>query len=108
DRLAEAGIELGLVEALDVRAQVEEVEGIGGTAILGFLDERARVGKPADASAGGHREVMTALAAGVERRGELVVAVVRPAAGAGVRVLLAGPPRLHLLDRDIDPGLGHA
>ena len=54
-----------------------------------------------------HREVVAAVRADVERRRELVVAVVRPAARAGVRVLLLAGRRLRVLDPDVDAGLGH-
>ena len=52
DRLAEAGVQLGLREPLGVRPQVEEVERVVGADIGGLLDERARVGVPVDARAG--------------------------------------------------------
>ena len=82
------GVELRLGEPLRVRPQVEEVERVVGADVGRLLDERARVGVPRDPRAGRHREVVAAVAADPECGLELVVAVVRAALGAGVRVLL--------------------
>ena len=90
DRLGETGVQLGLGEPLDVGPEVEELERIGRANVGRLLDERALVGEPRDPGPGRHREMVAALAADVERRRELVVAIVRLAARAGVRVLLLG------------------
>ena len=101
---AEPGLHLGLGEPLGVRAQVEEVERILGVEVGRLLDERARVGERVDPRARAHREVMAALRADPERRLELVVAVVRVAARAGVRVLRRRGRLVVGLDGDVDFG----
>src|SRR5581483_2830210 len=65
-------------------------------------------GVPRDARPRQHREVMAAVRADRERRFELVVAVMRAAPRAGVRMLLVGGGRsVPVLDLDVDRGLGH-
>src|SRR3954452_2090398 len=107
-RLAEPGVQLGLREALRVRAQVEEVERILGADVRRLLQEGAGIGVPVDPRAGAHREVVTTVRADPQRRLQLVVPVVRTALRAGVRMLLLCWGRSVLvLDLDVDPGLGH-
>jgi hypothetical protein len=106
DRLAEPGVQLRFRKALHVRAQVEELERVVGADLGRLLDEGAGIGVPVDAGAGAHREVVATVAAHPQHRRELVVAIVRPALGAGVGVLLLGCRRSVLvLDLDVDPGL---
>ena len=110
-RVAEARRELGLGEPLRVRPQVEEVERVRRAEVGVLLVERARVGKLLDPLARPHREVVAALLADAEVLGELVVAVVRAAAGTGVRMGLVrrGSGVALALDGDVDaigPG-GH-
>ena len=112
DRVAEARPELRLGEALDVRPEVEELERVGRAQVAVLLLERAGVGKLRDTLARADRKVMTALRADAEVLGELVVAIVRSAARARVRVpaaaVAAGRVGLLVLDRDVDvPGGGH-
>ena len=107
-RFAQPGVELRFGETLRVRPQVEELERVVGADVGRLLDERALVGVPRDPPAGRHREVMPAVAADPECGLELVVAEVRAALGARVRVLRVRRGRSVLvLDLDVDPGLGH-
>ena len=102
-RVAEAGVDLGFREPLGVRAKVEERERVG-RAQLGVLLARTSRGLPVARSAPGrHRKVVAALRADAKVLSELVVAIVRPAAGArvGVRLPLAGPVPF-CLDRHVD------
>ena len=66
--------------------QVEEVERVLGAHVGRVLLPRARVGEMVDARAGTHGEVVTAMRTHPRRAVELVVAVVRLAARAGVRM----------------------
>ena len=75
-------------EPLWVWAQVEEAEGVLRPKLGGFFLERALVGELLDPLACPDREVVAALWADAQIRRELVVAVVRPAGRACVRVLL--------------------
>src|SRR5262249_2730217 len=107
-RLAETGLQLRLGETLRVRTQVEEAQRILTPHVRGFFHERTLVCERCDARTRVHREVVPALRADPERPLELVVAVVRLAPGARVRMLLAVRlRRVAVLDRDVDPGRGH-
>ena len=112
DGVAEAGGDLGFRKPLGVRAKVEERERVGRAQLGVLLGERARIGQLLDPLPGADREVMAALRADAKVLGELVVAVVRPAAGAGVGVRLLGRRVRCLLrlDRHVDALLtgGHA
>ena len=90
-RVAEPGRDLRLGEPLGVGPQVEEVERVVRAQLGGLLDERALVGELRDPLAGVHREVVAALRADAEVRLQLVVAVVRAAARARVRMSLRRP-----------------
>ena len=89
DRVAEPRLDLGLDEPLRVRAQVEEVQRIRRAQLGVALDERSRIDELLDPLARADAEVMAALRADAQRLLELVVAVVRAAAGARVRMRLA-------------------
>ena len=102
DRVAEAGLDLGLGEALGVRTQVEEPERVGRAEVRVLLDERARVDELLDALARTDAEVVAALRADAKRLRELVVAVVRAAAGARVRMRLALGRLVRALALDLD------
>src|SRR3990170_1700371 len=103
--VTEAGRDLGLGEALRVRAKVEEPEWVGGAKAGVFLDERALVGELRDALTRPNGEVVAALRADPERLLELLVSVVGVALRARVRMLraLAHRGRAALLDRHVDP-----
>jgi hypothetical protein len=108
DRLGEAGVELGLGQALRVRPEVEEAQWIVGADVRRLLDEAAVVRQPVDAGVRRHRVVVAAVRADPQCLRELVVAVVRPAARAGVGVLLVpGLRYVRVLDLDVDPCLRH-
>jgi hypothetical protein len=104
DRVALPRLHLRLDEPVGVGPQIEEVERVVGAQVGRLLDEAALVEQLRDPLVRPHREVVAALAAETEVLGQLVVAVVRPAGGAGVRVALL---RLRLggcvpvLDRDV-------
>ena len=108
DRLGQAGVQLGLGEALAVRAQVEEAERIGRADVLGLLDERARRrpatrSVPAPASGSGGRSARRRRArARARRRGSATRS--RGRCWGASRL---GRGRWQLLDLDVDPCLGH-
>ena len=106
-RVGQTGVQLRLRESLPVGAQVEERERVGRSHLRRLLDERAGVGEPRDSSACRHAEVVSALRAHPGSRLQLVVAVVRPAAGTRIRVFLLGRRALHLLDLHVDTGFAH-
>ena len=88
-RVAKAGGDLRLSEPLGVGAQVEEAERVVGAELGGLLGEAAFVGETGDPRVRAHREVVPALRADIEVLRQLVVAVVRAAGRAGVRVRLS-------------------
>ncbi len=103
-RLAESGRELRLRQPLGVGAQVEEVEWVVGAQLAGLLGEAVLVHELADPLPRVYGEVMAALGTDPQARLELVVAVVRAAAGARVRMrtpVVLGRGVL-VLDRDVD------
>ena len=108
-RLAEPGLELRLGESLRVRAQVEEVERIFAADVRRLFDERTLVRQRPDPRACLHLEVVAAVRTDPQVGVELVVAIVRLALGAGVRMLLARRVgrAAPVLDRNVDPGGGH-
>src|SRR5581483_11710441 len=79
--------ELRLREALRVRTQVEERQRILGAELGRLFDERPLVGERGDSRPSAHRIVVAALRADPKRALELVVAVVRVTARAGVRMV---------------------
>ena len=107
DRVAEPRLHLRLGQALRVRPEVEEPEGIGRAEVLVLLGERARIDELLDALARANAEVVPALRAHAKRLLELVVPVVGAAAGARVRVVgaLGRLVRSLALDLDVDATL---
>ena len=108
-RVPETGRDLGFGEPLGVRAQVEEGERIFGPQVDGLLLEGPRVDELRDPLARSHRKVVAALRADAKVRLELVVAVVRPARRARVRVLSSSVRvvgAMLVLDRDVYAWLG--
>ena len=87
-RVAEAGCELGLRQALDVGSQVEERQRVGRAQVGCLLEKLPSSASCAIRSRALDREVVAALPADPERRRELVVAVVRAARRARVGMLL--------------------
>src|SRR5205807_3278760 len=86
-------------------AQVEELERVLRPQVGRRLDEAALVGEVRDARARSHRKVVAALGTDPEVGLQLVVAVVRVAARAGVRMTaLRRLGRVLVLDGDVDPG----
>jgi hypothetical protein len=81
------------------------VERILGMELGRLLGEGAGVREGGDPGPRPHREVVAALLADPEAPLELVVAVVRVTAGAGVRVTRRRTRLVVGLDRDVD--LGH-
>ncbi len=110
-RVPESRRHLGLGQALGVRLEVEELERVARPQRHLVLRECALVGQLGDAFAALDREVMAALRADPQVRLQLLIAVVRPAVGTRIRVLLRRPVVercLLVLDRDIDlVGGGH-
>ena len=108
-RVPEAGRDLGFGEPLGVRAQVEEGERVFGPQVDGLLLEGPGVDELRDPLACSHRKVVAALRADTKARLELVVAVVRPARRARVRVLSSSVRvvgEMLVLDRDVYAWLG--
>ena len=110
-RVAETGRHLGLGQSLGVGLEVEELERVARPQRGLVLGEGAGVGQLLDPLVPAHGEVMAALRADPEQRLQLVVAIVRPAAGTRVRMLLRRhvvEACLLVLDRDVDlVGGGH-
>jgi hypothetical protein len=107
--VAKACGQLRLDEPLRVRAQVEEDERILRAQVGRLLGEAAPVGELRDALPRLERKVVAAVRAHVQVARELVLAVMRVALRAGVRVRLLIPTgfrQIAMLDRDVDP-LGH-
>ena len=104
-RLAQAGGHLGLGEPLGVGAEIEEAERVVGAQLGRLLDEAVLVDELADPVASVDGEVVAAVRTDAEMLVELVVAVVRPTPGAGVRMRPAAVlrRRVPVLDRDVDP-----
>ena len=109
-RVAEPGRDLGLRQPLRVGTQVEEPERVLGAELGRLLMERSFVRDLRDPVARADREVVAALLADAEVLPQLVVAVVRAARRARVRVLALSVGRfgpILVLDGDVDSGLGH-
>ena len=107
-RLAQPGVQLRLGQALRVGTEVEELERVVGANLCGLFRERALVRVPRDTCPSPHRIVVAALGADPQSSRKLVVAEVRPAGRAGVRVLpFGGRGCVLVLDVNVDPVVGH-
>ena len=98
---------LHLGQPVGVGTQVEEAEWIRRAKLDVGLDERAAVGQLCDPLTRSHGKVMAALRAHAQRLLDLVVAIVRMAARAGVGMPLrvVRPAGLAVLDGHVDPAL---
>ena len=76
-RVVEPGRGLGLAQAVDVRAQIDERQRVGGAQVLGRLVEAVRVGQLLDPLDRADRKVVPAGGADAQHGAQLVVAIVR-------------------------------
>ena len=86
ERVAEPGLQLGVRQAIRVRLEVDEGQRVGGAQLSADLHEGAGINQLVDALHRTHHEVVPALGADALRVSKLVVAVVRAALGARVRM----------------------
>ena len=93
-RVAQPGGHLGLAQALGVRAQIGERERIGRAHVEGELAEAPGIGELLHALLGPHREMVSAHRADAQSGAQLVLAIVRLAVRAGVRMQLRAGKRL--------------
>src|SRR5207247_1477284 len=92
-RVAEPGCNLGLGEALRIRAEIEELEHVSGPKVGVALGEGPPIRELLDSLASTNGEVVPTLRTDPESCGKLVVPVMRPASGARIGMGFVRPSR---------------